>query len=115
MADWIAILHSGKLQVVAPLEELKTQVRTLSFSMRDPLLAEPIELDRLQIIHRSSEGRSHRMLVRNLSEEIEASLMRDANLFDVKVIRPNLEELYIGFTQPAPTPPPHDKPRIHVA
>jgi hypothetical protein len=39
VADWIAILHQGKLQVVSSLEDLKTNTTRLSFSMRDTLIA----------------------------------------------------------------------------
>ena len=100
VADWVAILHAGRLQVVAPLEDLKSAVRILSFSMRDTLLALPVELDRLDVLHRSIDGRTLRMMVRNMSPEIESVLQRNDNVFDMKVVRPNLEELYMGFTQP---------------
>ncbi len=100
VADWVAILHEGVLQVVAPLEDLKSQVHILTYSSRDPLLAPPAALDQLQILHRTSEGRSSRLMVRNMSEEVQAALERDNNVFEVKVMRPNLEELYLGFTQP---------------
>ena len=100
VADWVAILHAGTLQVVAPLDDLKCAVSILSFSLRDPLLALPPEFDRLQILHRSLEGRAVRMMVRNMNPDIHSTLDRDANIFDLKIVRPNLEELYMGFTQP---------------
>lgn len=104
VADWVAILHEGKLQVVSPLEELKSQVAILTFSLRDPLLALPVELEQLQVLHRSVEGRSVRMMVRNMKDELQAAIERDGNVFELKVIRPNLEELYLGFTQPVSDP-----------
>lgn len=110
VADWVAILHEGKLQVVSPLEELKSQVNIVTFSMRDPLLALPAELDKLQILHRTLEGRSLRMMVRGMSDEVQAGLERESNVFDLKVLRPNLEELYLGFTQPNDIPDPGDSP-----
>ena len=100
VADWVAILHAGQLQVVAPLEELKSAVRILSFSQRDTLLALPPELDQLDVLHRSVAGRSMRMMVRGMTPEIESVLHRHETIFDMKVVRPNLEELYLGFTQP---------------
>lgn len=100
VADWVAILHAGKLQVAAPLEELKSQVHILTFSLRDPLLAMPSDLNDLQVIHNTQEGRSVRMMVRGIPEQLQANLERDTNVFDLKILRPNLEELYIGFTSP---------------
>ena len=85
VADWVAILHQGSLQIVAPLEEL---------------LALPAELDQIEVLHKSQIGRSFHLMVRGLTPEIVASLSQNANLFEVKSIRPNLEELYLGFTQP---------------
>ncbi|MCA9129059.1 MAG: ABC transporter ATP-binding protein [Planctomycetales bacterium] len=100
VADWVAILHQGKLQVVAPLDELKSSISMLSFSMRDSLLALPAELDRLERLHQTQTGRTFQIMARNVDESLLASLRLNSNLFDVKAIRPNLEELYIGFTQP---------------
>lgn len=101
VADWVAILHAGRLQVVAPLDDMKREINILSFSLRDPLLALPTELDSLQILHRSRAGRAMRMMVRNFTPETQSSLERNTNVFDFKTVRPNLEELYLGFTQPA--------------
>ncbi len=100
VADWVAILHEGSLQVIAPLDELKNEVTQLSFSLRDPLLALPEQLDALQLLSESRHGRSVTQMVKGLSPDVEQALLADKNLFDVKSIRPSLEELYIGFTQP---------------
>lgn len=100
VADWVAILHEGKLQIVAPLEELKNSLRVLDFAMRDPLLALPAEFYQLDVVHQSQSGRTLHAIVRGLTPAIEAALVQHANLFDVKTVRPNLEELYLGFTQP---------------
>lgn len=99
VADWIAILHQGKLQVVSSLEDLKTNTTRLSFSMRDTLLSLPSAMDRVKIIHRSQIGRTLTLMVQGMPAELEGQLHNDANLFDIKTIRPNLEELYFAFTQ----------------
>ena len=100
VADWVAILHRGQLQIVAPLEELKSSVTILDLSLRDPLLALPMELDALQVLHKTQTGRTLHMMVRGFTPAIESALSQNANLFEIKAIRPNLEELYLGFTQP---------------
>lgn len=99
VADWIAILHQGKLQVVSSLEDLKTNTTRLSFSMRDTLLSLPSAMDGVKIIHRSQIGRTLTLMVQEMPAELEGQLHNDANLFDIKTIRPNLEELYFAFTQ----------------
>jgi ABC-2 type transport system ATP-binding protein len=100
VADWIAILHKGELKIAAPLEELKSQMVRLSFSMRDPLLALPSVIEDLCVVHRTQTGRTLTMMIRSMPVELELQLHSDANLFDIKSIRPNLEELYFAFTQP---------------
>jgi ABC-2 type transport system ATP-binding protein len=100
VADWVAILHAGELQVVAPLETLKNEVCMLDFSLRDPLLALPPEIDQLEILQQQQTGRTRHMMVRGLTPPIEAALQQHGNLFEVKSMRPNLEELYLGFTNP---------------
>ncbi len=101
VADWIAILHQGKLQVVAPLEQLKSDISMLDFSLRDPFIALPSELDQLSILHKKVSGRTSHLMVRGLTPTLESSLTQNANLFEVKSYRPNLEEIYLGFTQPS--------------
>ncbi len=100
VADWIAILHQGQLQIVAPLEELKNSVTMLDLSLRDPLLALPNEMDQVKVLHRSQTGRTLHMMVRGFTPVIENALSNHSNLFEIKAMRPNLEELYLGFTQP---------------
>ncbi|MCR9291158.1 MAG: ABC transporter ATP-binding protein [bacterium] len=100
IADWVGILHQGRLQVVSPLEELKNEVAMLSYSVRDPLLAQPDELERIQILHQSQQGRTVTCMARGCNTDLVAELRNNSNLMDVNVVRPNLEELYIGFTQP---------------
>jgi ABC-2 type transport system ATP-binding protein len=100
VADWIAILHQGKLQIAAPLEDIKASVSMLSISMKDPLLMLPNEIHSLEVLHATQNGRTIQMMVRGLKDETLRAIHADANLFEVKAVRPNLEELYIGFTQP---------------
>ncbi len=100
VVDWVAILHQGQLQIVAPLEELKSSVTILDLSLRDPLLALPDEMEAMQVLHKKQTGRTLHMMVRGYTPAIESALSQHANLFEIKAIRPNLEELYLGFTQP---------------
>ena len=100
VADWIAILHQGKLQIVAPLEELKSSFSMLDISLRDPLLALPEAMEPVEVLHKIQKGRTLHMMVRGLTPAIESALSQHPNLFEIKSMRPNLEELYLGFTQP---------------
>jgi ABC-2 type transport system ATP-binding protein len=98
VADWVGILHQGKLQVVAPLENLKSDFTLLYFSQRDTLLPIPTALSASQIVHQSCTGRSWRVILSGWSQTLESELVRDANLFDIQTTRPSLEDLYVAFT-----------------
>lgn len=100
VADWVAILHQGQLQIVAPLEELKNSVTMLDLSLRDTLLALPNEMEQMQVLHQTQTGRTLHMMVRGFTPAIENALSNHSNCFEIKAMRPNLEELYLGFTQP---------------
>jgi ABC-2 type transport system ATP-binding protein len=98
VADWVAIVHRGVLQVVEPLEQLKSDVSQISFSMRDPLLPLPSLFDESQVLYSSQSGRSWQLTVRGLDPTLESQLQAIDQVFDLKVVRPSLEELYIAFT-----------------
>jgi ABC-2 type transport system ATP-binding protein len=98
VADWVAIVHQGLLQVVEPLEQLKNDVSQVSFSMRDPLLPLPSLFDDSHVLYSSQSGRSWQLTVRSLDPNVEDRLQAIDQVFDVKVARPSLEELYIAFT-----------------
>ena len=99
VADYVAILHGGELQIVAPLEDLKSDMRMLSFALRDPLLALPIELDEVETYNLVRQGRQVSCLARGCSDEILNRLQDNPNVFEVSALRPDLEELYLGLTQ----------------
>ena len=99
VADWVGILHQGKLRIVEPIEVLKEQMQVLRFSLRDPLLALPTELDETEIVQQTISGRTTEMMVRSLSPQLLEELRAHPNIFEVHTVRPNLEELYLAFTQ----------------
>ncbi|MEQ1826184.1 MAG: ABC transporter ATP-binding protein [Pirellula sp.] len=99
VADWVAILHSGVLRVSAPLEELKDRVTILKFSMRDTLLALPVALQELEVLHSSTNGRTTELFALGFHQRVLDELKLDSNLFDVQSIRPSLEDLYVAYTR----------------
>lgn len=114
VADWVAILHDGKVQIAAPLEELKSSVTMLSYSVRDTLLAAPEGLEQLQVLSRAQTGRTVQLMVRDYNAGVGEALSQEANVIDVKAIRPNLEELYIGFTRPSPAAALEPQPELKI-
>ena len=99
VADWVAILHKGRIAVAAPLEELKNESHVVSFTLQDALLALPQELTEHNVINRRQSGRTVDCLIHGPCDVLVSAIRNHPNIMDVKAIRPNLEELFLGFTQ----------------
>ena len=99
IADHVAILHDGQIRVSGLLDDLKNAYQILTLSRRDPLLCMPDSISDLEVLYEDTSGRTTTMLVRNMRPEICEQLTQHPNLLDVRVMRPSLEELYIGFTR----------------
>jgi ABC-2 type transport system ATP-binding protein len=99
VADWVAIIHAGRLQVAAPLEDLKAEVAVLSFAQQDVLI--PWELPaNARLLTSKRTGRQWECVVRGWTAESQQSLVSDTNLLDVQVRRPSLEDLYHAYVDP---------------
>jgi ABC-2 type transport system ATP-binding protein len=99
VADWVAIIHAGRLQVAAPLEELKAACRVVTFAQRDILL--PIcRPAGVEILSAARVGRQWECVVRGWHDEAAQAWVTDENLVEFQARRPNLEDLYNAFVAP---------------
>ncbi len=98
VADWVAILHQGSLQVVAPLEDLKSSVAQIGFSVHDPYVALPNVIANSNVLLKNETGRRRTLTIQAWNRPHEEELRADPNVFDVQIVRPNLEELYLAYT-----------------
>lgn len=101
VADWVAILHQGQIQVAAPVEELKSSIQIFSFSLRDPLMAWPFEISSEQVLSQRVDGRSYHLVVRELCPTALHAFQQSDNVIDVQLQRPSLEEIYFAYCQPS--------------
>ncbi|MDZ4848163.1 MAG: ABC transporter ATP-binding protein [Pirellulaceae bacterium] len=99
VADWIAILHRGIVQVCQPLETLKQSMLNVSFSMHDPLQPLPTVLHSCQIVDMRQDERSRQVMLRNPDPAVIEQLRNSDDVFDFHTLRPSLEELYIALTR----------------
>ncbi len=99
VADWVAIIHAGRLQVAAPLEDLKAECAVLSFAQQDVLLPWHLPAN-VQTLTRRRTGRQWECVVRNWDDGARQSFVGDPNLLDVQVRRPSLEDLYHAYVDP---------------
>lgn len=100
VADHVAIIRDGQVQISAPLETLKTEITQVTLTLRDILLPTPDMAD-LHVYQTLQNGRQVRMTLRGWSPEWTTRVSEDPNIVDVQIHRPSLEDLYIAFgTEP---------------
>ncbi len=97
VADIVAILRKGKLVLVERLDELKSQIRKLTVTMKDGAMDLP-QL-RGEILSRRLKQRQWQLIARGLSDEQLSALKGHENVRDVEVLSTNLEEIFIAYMQ----------------
>ena len=97
VADMIAILKQGKLLAIEKLDDLKQHTRELTLTLNNgaPYLSDvPGE-----VICGRAHDRQWRLLVRHLDESRLETFRSLAQVRDVDVRTPNLEEIFVGYMQ----------------
>jgi len=103
VADIIAILKQGKLVAIERLDDLKNQTRELTLTTNNgkPYLSDvPGE-----VISGKEQDRQWRLLVKNLDESRLETFRSLAQVRDVEVRTPNLEEIFLGYMRIDEEPP----------
>ena len=97
VADTIAIIKHGNLELVEPLSELKESIRELTVTLRNGATVVPQTPGTL--IYRTQQDRQLRLLVRDFQEAGLEEFRRGDNVGSVEVRHPSLEDIYVGFMQ----------------
>lgn len=104
VADTVAIMHHGRLQVVAPLDELKSSVSEVTVALQDPLVALPQLGAATEVLSESSAGRQRRLVVRNFQPEAAQRLNATTGVEGITQRPLTLEEIFVAFTQDRAVP-----------
>ncbi len=103
VADIVAILHEGDLVLVERLDELKAQVRELTFTLADGPPAPPEALREMlrpgELLVERERGRQRQVMVRGLNDEQLAGLAVAAGVRQVESRVPSLEEIFVAYIQ----------------
>lgn len=115
VADWVAILHEGKLLELAKLDDLKATTCSWTVTMEGAASAPPNVPGTL--ISRTRHGRQWQLLVRHPNantDETMAQLMAAAGVVSVDSHTPSLEEIFVARIGPdaAPTVSQNDPFRL---
>lgn len=96
VADHVAIIQNGQVQIADSLETLKSEIVIVTISRKDILVPMP-ELTSLHVYRSEQNGRQMRMTVKGWTDQLQQDLANDENVLELHTHRPNLEELYIAF------------------
>ncbi|HTU25035.1 MAG TPA: ABC transporter ATP-binding protein, partial [Pirellulales bacterium] len=99
VADTVAIIHHGRLVVLAPLEDLKEQTQELVVTLHNGAVPPAIPGEMLRS---RQHARQWQILVRGCSEGELDRLRHDKAIEGVEVRRPGLEEIVAGYLRSDP-------------
>lgn len=97
VADTIAILRKGRLEVIERLEDLKSTTRELTVTLRNGSNVIPPPPGVL--VHRRQHDRQWRLMVRHMDDRQLDTFRAGENVGAIEVRTPTLEEIYIGYMQ----------------
>lgn len=113
VADWVAIMHEGKLMELSPLDELKATTREWTVTMEGAASAPPVMAGKLLV--RERNGRQWRLLVQGDAtdaDDVATSLLACDGVIAVDSRTPSLEEIFVAYISPGESPPPSAEPDL---
>lgn len=96
VADWVAIIHHGRLRLTAPLAELKTSVSEITATLADPLVE--VAPPDGEVLTQSRHGRQWQWMVRGANEESLQAIGQREGVLSLQRRSPSLEEIFIACT-----------------
>lgn len=100
VADWVAIMHQGKIKVMQPLIELKEAVKDIRVTLTDSMVEVPLPDG--EVLHQDRIGRQVRLLVLNASDEDVNAIRIAPGVASVDIIHPSLEDIFVACTHGTP-------------
>ncbi len=99
VADWIGILHEGKLVVQSPLEDLKASVKRIIATFPEA----PVGLDLPGVLQQESDGRQQVIVCHECEAAVEK--LRAAGATAVQVEDCSLEDIFVAYVRTVPKVP----------
>jgi len=99
VADEIAIMHKGKLQLVGPLDELRDSISMVTVSLSDPLIALEDPPEPSRILAEISEGRQKQLVVQSDGHSASDFWRKAPGVLSAECRPASLEELFVACTR----------------
>src|SRR4051812_45658885 len=100
VADFVAIVHGGRLLAVERLDQMKQSTQQLTVTVNDA--AAPLVPIPGQIIHQRRHGRQWEVLIRSLDPADLERLRFADGIIAIESRTPSLEEIFIGYMAQSP-------------
>ncbi len=94
VADWVAIVHKGKLRVCEPLEKLRSQtcILTMTLDHANSTVAVPPG----HVLSEIQNGRQLRFVVSQLADDWQSQYGVDSGVNNVEAVPASLEEIFVA-------------------
>ena len=99
VADYIAIVHQGKVRLTALLSDLRDQVFEVTVGVADPLAALPEIRGSAEVLSEQRMGRQLRWVVRGFDPTHERAILAWPGVQSVRSRPATLEELFVACTR----------------
>jgi ABC-2 type transport system ATP-binding protein len=95
VADWIAILHEGKLKLVKPLQEIRDTMSVVTLPPSD--VSQNLPKPAGTVLSESKHGRQIRWIVQDSPEDALREYRSTIGVSDIEVTPATLEEVFIAI------------------
>jgi ABC-2 type transport system ATP-binding protein len=104
VADYVAIIHQGKVRLTALLSDLRDQVSEVTIGVADPLAALPL-MPGVEVLSEQKSGRQVRWVIRGFNATHEQGIAAWPGVQSVRSRPATLEELFVACTRGIPPIP----------
>ncbi|MEQ1825278.1 MAG: ABC transporter ATP-binding protein [Pirellula sp.] len=99
VADQVAILHEGKVQLNATLGDLRENVCEVTFGVDDPLAAIPVLNGSAEVLSHQQKGRQVRLVVRGFDDRDHESVGGWPGVHSLRKRPATLDEIFVACTR----------------
>ncbi len=94
VADWVAIVHKGKLRVCEPLDSLRSSTSIVTLTMDDSSAV--VALPGGEVISEIQNGRQMRWVVKNLPDDWQSVWGENSGATNISSVPATLEEIFVA-------------------
>ncbi len=95
VADWVAILHEGRIALISSLDDLQSRIQELTITLVDEKETLPDVAG--EILRKQQRARQWQLLVRDLDHQRIETLHALPAIAHIESRTPGLEEIFVAY------------------